>query len=462
MPVRASTIAMILGMLAPAARGDWPNAGGNAGRNGSTPQIGPDSAQVLWTGGRSSIIAWQPVVAGSRVFVVRQTGFPPGGEPNGSPIFAMDLDTGAERWRADIPFNTGDWTTWIAGARDGRVYASRSGNGASVSARMYALREDDGSVAWVSQDTTNAGAYDGVVFADNGDLVIGSFRDLWRIRGADGSTAWRTPRTASVSGNCGGAIGNGGVYLADAAAGGTVIKKFDLATGAFLYQSPVMPGFTIQNSPMVGPDGTVYLSRTQNNATVDFFYAFLDTGSALTQRWNAPARWTTGSELAATADAVFMIAPGNIIEKRDPATGAVLASSPVFISDSPNLTPRMAVDALGRLYFSNGAFTNGRFYCFHPDLTEQWSLATPSVNIGAPAFGRDGTLVIARTGTSIAAYRTPRCPGDWNLDGVIDFNDLLAFLNDYNAGAARADVNGDGIVDFNDFLAFLNLYNSGC
>jgi hypothetical protein len=53
-------------------------------------------------------------------------------------------------------------------------------------------------------------------------------------------------------------------------------------------------------------------------------------------------------------------------------------------------------------------------------------------------------------------------PGDWNEDGTIDFNDLLAFLNDYNAQTSCADVNGDGAVDFNDLLEFLNRYNAGC
>ncbi|MBM4109408.1 MAG: hypothetical protein FJ255_11480 [Phycisphaerae bacterium] len=54
------------------------------------------------------------------------------------------------------------------------------------------------------------------------------------------------------------------------------------------------------------------------------------------------------------------------------------------------------------------------------------------------------------------------CTGDWNGDGVVDFNDLLAFLNDYNASDPRADLNGDGVVDLNDFLEFLNLYNTPC
>jgi hypothetical protein len=54
------------------------------------------------------------------------------------------------------------------------------------------------------------------------------------------------------------------------------------------------------------------------------------------------------------------------------------------------------------------------------------------------------------------------CLADWNGDGVVDFNDFLAFLNDYNTGDPRADLNGDGTVDFNDFLEFLNHYNTPC
>jgi hypothetical protein len=54
------------------------------------------------------------------------------------------------------------------------------------------------------------------------------------------------------------------------------------------------------------------------------------------------------------------------------------------------------------------------------------------------------------------------CAADLNGDGVIDFNDLLEFLNLYNASDSLADVNTDGVVDFNDFLAFLNIYNTPC
>jgi hypothetical protein len=393
---------------------DWTNSGGNAERNGMTSETGPSTAQVLWSGGRSSIIAWQPVTEGHRVFLVRQTSFPP--ESTGSPVVCQDLDTGTELWATNIPANSGDWTTWVAGVNGGHVYASRSGNGASVSAKLYCLDAATGATLWMSADSIDAGAYDGVVFAPNGDPVVASFRSIWRVNHLDGSRVWVASRVGSVSGNCGGAVHGNGVFVADAVAGGEAIKKFDLATGSFLYAGPVMPGFTLQNTPMVGPDGTVYLSRTQNNASVDFFYAFTDTGSALTSKWNVPAGWSTSSELAVGTDgSVYHVAPGNEIHKLDPATGGTLATTGPIPADFS--APRIGVDALGRVFLNNGAFSNGTFYSFNPDLTSRWSISVPSANIGSPAIGADGTLVIAGVGTSVTAYRTagaasPFCFGD--------------------------------------------------
>ncbi len=415
--LRRLRIAFLVPLLAAAATAaDWSNSGGNPGRNGLTTEVGPDAPAVLWSGGRSSIIAWQPVIEGSRVFAVRQTGFQ-ASEPNASPVVCQDLDTGAELWAAHIPFNAGEWTTWIAGVSGGRVYASRSGNGASILARLYCLDAATGATLWVSTVDQDGGPYDGVVFAPNGDPVIASFRKIWRFDHATGAQVWQANRQASVSGNCGGAIGGNAIYVADAVGGGNTIKKYDLATGAFLYQGPVMPGFTIQNTPMVGPDGTIYLSRTQNNAAVDFFYAFTDTGAAIVQKWSVPAGWSTSSEFAVGPDgSVYHIAPGNVIHRRHPATGALLNASAAIPADFSG--PRIAVDALGRVFFSNGAFNNGAFHSFNADLSPRWSVVVPNINIGAPAIGRDGTLVIAGIGTNVKAYRTPLtgvavfCSGD--------------------------------------------------
>jgi hypothetical protein len=381
---------------------------------------------------------------GSRIFMVRQSGFPPEPGSNLSPVIAMDLSTGAELWPRNIQFNTGDWTTWVAGARDGKVYASRSGGGGNVfpppngQAKMYALNEATGADVWVSAGMTACGPYDGVVFAPNGDLICGDFVQITRIRAADGSTAWQVPRTGSVSGTCGAAINAAAnaVYVADAAAGGTVIKRFDLDTGMFRYASPVMTGFSIQNTPFVAPDGTIYMSRTQNNAATDHFYAFDDTGSAITQRWFVPAAWTTTSESAVAPDgSVYMVAPGYVIKRLDPLTGATLATSTAVVHD---YSQRMGVDAQGRLFYSDGEFGFSRVYSFNPDLTERWSVPVSNVNIGAPAIGSSGTLIVAGTNL-VTAYRTPRAACYANCDNsttppALNVQDFSCFLNAFAAG----------------------------
>lgn len=404
-PMRLASIPFAAALAAAVVPAQWTNSGGNPQRNGQSAEYGPLTAQVAWSGAASSIIAWQPIVAAGRVFVVRQNGFLPGAAPNDSPIHTYDLATGAPGWFVHVPYQSGDWTTWLLGYSDGKVYASRAGNGASVSQVVYAYDAATGAPAWTSAAAIDAGAYDGVVFAPNGDLIVASFQRIWRIRASDGSTAWTANRQASVSGNCGAALYGSAVYVADAAPGGNVIKRFDLASGAFQYASPVMPGFLSQHTPMVGPDGTVYYNRAQNNAAVDFFYAFDDTGSAFVQRWAVPSMPGAGAEYGVGTDgSVYMVRPGEILTKLDAATGAVLATHPMALGYA---TTRFAIDADGRVYVSNGGFATGRLYSFEPDLTPRWSVPVTNVNIGGPCLGDGGTLVVAGVGTTLTAYRTP-------------------------------------------------------
>jgi outer membrane protein assembly factor BamB len=474
--------AAILGglQIQSAALADWSNAGGNVSRNGQSPYSGPESATPLWPAGTpipSAIISYQPIIEGNRVFMVRQNAFIPNNVPNDSPIVCKDLHTGATLWTVNIPFNSGEWTTWVGGAKNGRVYAARGGNGGSSSGKLHCLDAATGAFLWPtgSQALVNAGSYDGMSFAPNGDPIVAGHTMIWRINQSDGTTMWSVPRLCSVSGNCGPAVFGDAIYVVDAAVGGHVLKRFNINTGAFQYASPLMPGFTIQNSPMVGPDGTIYVARVQNNVNVDFFYSFHDDGAAITENWKVAARWTTSSEFTVGPDGtIYMIAPGNVVSRRDPKTGAEIDASLPIALDAPNgnFTPRMASDEQGRIYMSNGQFNSGRVYCFSADLVELWSVPVPSINIGTPAIGANGILIVAGVGTNVKAYDTPdpvSCVADIaplpKGNGAVDVDDLLVVINTWGTCpnceliVCQADIapdGGDCEVNVDDLLEVIN------
>ena len=395
------------------AGSNWTNLGGNAQNNGRSTATGPAGANLLWSEGRASVIAWHPFIEGNRVFVVRQGSLQPG--PGDAVIVAYDLSTGTELWTAAIPFQDGQWMTWIAGVSNGRVYAARSQN--DHPAPIYALSADTGAMLWSSAETSNAFAYDGVVFADNGDLLVGAFQSLKRIHASDGTTAWTAARQCSVSGNCGAARLGNAVYLAEWVNEGHVIARFDAVTGKRAYVSSVMPDaspyHTVQNSPFVGPDGSVYLSRTKSNDAVDYFFAFSDTGSALVERWRIPAGWTTNSHYAIGPDgSVYAVDKARQIVRLDPATGAVRnTSTPITDMKSLAFSPYMAMDAQGRLFVNNNttheqdAEDDGTVYSFNADLTQRWSVRAYRLNQGGPAIAPDGTMVLSGVNTDLRAYR---------------------------------------------------------
>jgi len=54
------------------------------------------------------------------------------------------------------------------------------------------------------------------------------------------------------------------------------------------------------------------------------------------------------------------------------------------------------------------------------------------------------------------------CPADFTGDGTLNFFDISAFLNAFNASDASADFNSDGQFNFFDVSAFLNAFSAGC
>lgn len=73
----------------------------------------------------------------------------------------------------------------------------------------------------------------------------------------------------------------------------------------------------------------------------------------------------------------------------------------------------------------------------------------------------NGHYAIALQGITFAA---PPCPGDLNLDGIVDADDLGILLNNFGCGAApcTGDINLDGIVNADDLGILLNNFGTIC
>lgn len=452
---------------------NWSNLGGNAQRNGQSLGNGPTTDTLHWANATDfSIISWHPVIHGNRVFTIRQAAFP--ATTAGDTLVAMDLESGAEVWRAVVPYagdSTLEWIAHVMGASDGRVYAARSGSQRFTP--IYAFDAETGQLVWVSEHATGASPQENAVFAPNGDLIVADYLQLARINFVDGSTVWEVPRLCAVSGNCGAALGTDGVFIDQPVPNGQTISKFDLATGAFLYETTwgLMTGLTVQNAPFVSPDGTrVYLARTQNNALNDFLFAFEDTGSALLPLWNRPIRWTTSHEHGIGSDgSIYTFLPDGSFARLDADSGDVLSATGVLSPLDVSLSPRTAVAADGTVYVSNGwasnPVLNGRIWAFSADLSENlFTLTLNRQNAGGPSLGSNGTLVVADR-TSVRAYRSPpsSCPPDFDGNGELNFFDLAAYLSLFNAGDPAADLAEPfGVLNFFDLAAYLTLFNAGC
>jgi outer membrane protein assembly factor BamB len=459
--LRASSSPVVLALLsvsvAQSAVADWSNLGGNDARNGLVSAVGPTAPEIRWSGGPTSLIAWNPSIEGDRMFVVRQTGFVPSGVPNESRVYAISVTTGQVLWQFSCPFATGDWTTNVYGVKNGRVFVGRGGNGSSSSAPVFCLNAATGQILWSSAEEVATGAYDGVVFADDGDPIFATNLYVRRIDAITGATVWNTPRSCSVSGDCGPSRSGSSVYVDEVGPGGQKLTRIDIDTGAKLYSSPIMPGFLSQNTPFCGPNGIVFYPRTQSNPAVDFMFAWRDTGTAFELLWSAPALAGAGSQHGITADGgVVMLSFEGRLQVRDQETGSLLHETPNTVNATITQS-HVAVDGDGKIFYGNGGFP-GTIYSFNPDLTLRWSIPVPNLNQGGPVLAGDGTLIVAGNSTNLVAYRTePSCaPADLDCDGSVGPADLALLLGAW--GTKSADLDGDGTTASTDLAILLGAW----
>ncbi|RLD54839.1 MAG: hypothetical protein DRJ05_13980, partial [Bacteroidetes bacterium] len=289
---------------------------------------------------------------------------------------------------------------------------------------------------------------EGVVYAGNGDLIIGNFQTVLRIDVTDGSTVWQTDRYSPTSGGSELAIYQDHFYGWAASANGPKISVFDINTGGFLYESRAIAGGLVQQiAPLAGPNGIVYAPRAANNILTDTLVAFLDTGFELEELWKLEMGWVPSGTHGVGPDGsfymysrdfeIYRIAPdkgvaashsinykknqANTIVKIDKLAESVSANQPGFIKinyfdcskdpipvdtsiyiGDPNAVfndPRMAIDADGYIYLSNGY---NSVFCFDYELNLIWT--DNITDVGGPALAKNGNLAFPAEGTVIKVY----------------------------------------------------------
>jgi hypothetical protein len=90
-------------------------------------------------------------------------------------------------------------------------------------------------------------------------------------------------------------------------------------------------------------------------------------------------------------------------------------------------------------------------------------IAAGHVHVGMSATVPNARQAMEITLRTLAAYvdtLAPPCPADWDDSGIVDVDDLYAFLASYFSN--DGDVGGDGATGVQDIFDFLTAYLVGC
>lgn len=157
----------------------------------------------------------------------------------------------------------------------------------------------------------------------------------------------------------------------------------------------------------------------------------------------APAEPGDATWLHTEYDAVFWSAPGGDFVQAASATTPVAFQGPYTWS-----SPGMVADVQ--------AWLDGQ------EPNHGWVvLGDESGGVSAKRFDtRENPDGNSRPGLRVLFV--PPCIADWNSDGNVNTQDVLAYLGEWASDSLSADVNYSGNVDIQDFLIFLNAWNAGC
>ena len=258
--VTATTTIEVCDAAAPPAVGaDWPQLGGDSAHRGATTHEVAPPLVTRWTtaiGGH--VLSAALVIANGMVYVAMDDL----GEGSAGGVVALDLVTGAVRWRA----------TTQASVRGGVAVVGSTVVAAQIDGVVIAFDVLTGAVRWRHEMSIGIAPQAGAIFAppaaDQGDVLVGHQRAVAALAGTTGTSLWTVdPVPEGVDSQSAAAIA-----IADGLAVGTFNRAFggllawDRATGALAWSFRGEQTVGINASPVIGDD-TIFVLNAADNLT---------------------------------------------------------------------------------------------------------------------------------------------------------------------------------------------------
>lgn len=393
--MRTASFALLVALALPGAAQDWQTVGGNSMRTGLSP----------WSGPRHRVLAWEAVTLPAIIPLQAFTGdsFCVTGRytfnPNKIDVVCHSLVTGETLWTRNWS-GTGKYLPF--GLRDGRIYIRNFKE--TQHDTLLCADLATGDILWVSPQRVDLGIVWSAAFTDDGDLLVpGDSHRILRINHLDGELVWACRRVIpSTGGECIGVWGDRAFSFKGALNTPKRIIAIDLATGAIIDSSDILPGDGDQEVPFtVGPGGVVYAPRDGGE-----LHALQYTDAGFVEKWRVPYGGSVWMQFAVDADSSILIPRGSRLYRLDHRTGAALDSSPPLTTDQSPITPRVSVDRHGYSYLTTGTYQHGGIWCLSPELDSVWFDPVATCYYTGPAMSLWGT-VVPLAGSTIRCYAHP-------------------------------------------------------
>jgi hypothetical protein len=219
--------------------------------------------------------------------------------------------------------------------------------------------------------------------------------------------------------------------------------------GGFLVQRSADGGSTWTDVATVGANVTAVRDTRLTGGTAYAYRVRAFAGSRV-------SGWSNLAPVATPAAPTVPVAPGGLTARQLSTTAVRLT----WADDSANETGFNVYGSKdgGTTWALLGSVGANVTTVDHTGLrrNQSWAYRVTAFNaVGESPYGNTATASTALT----PALATP---GDANLDGTVNFNDLLLLARSYNTSAAQwgqGDFTGDGVVNFDDLLVLSKHYD---